>query len=73
MTNKEQLQELVNKIQLMDFAIVGLNNTHIDFKTEAEDIYKKATNHKLKLVDELLRLSNVKDIEIVKTLDVPKV
>lgn len=73
MTNKEQMQELVNKIQLMDFAIVGLNNVHKDQATEAEDLYRKASSHKLKLVDELLRASNVKDIQIVSAVEIPKV
>lgn len=70
MSNKEQTQELVNKIQIMDFAILGLNNNHKDFANETEELLKKASSHKLKLIGELLRLSNVKDIEIVKTIEV---
>ncbi len=64
-SNKDQIQDLINKIQVLDFAANELNNTHKDFSPECEGLFKKASAHKLKLIDELLRLSNVKDLVIV--------
>lgn len=54
---KEQLQELVGKVQLLDFVIGSLNNNHKDLKEQVEDQYITASNHKLKLTAEILRLS----------------
>ena len=54
---KEQLQLLTNKVQLMDFVLQSLNLNHAEYKEIIEEQYKRASNHKLKLTDEILRLS----------------
>ena len=65
----QQKQELVNKINVLDFAINQLKTVEVkkDDKENIDLIQKKildASKHKLKLIDELLRLSNVKDVQV---------
>lgn len=62
----EQKQELVNKIQLLEFAINSLQSVQIkkEDKKGIEKINESVINasaHKLKLIEELLRLSGVSD------------
>lgn len=63
---KEQMQDLVGKIQLLEFTIASLKEAHKDQHDRVESLYKQATNHKLVLVEELLRLSNAIKLEEVK-------
>lgn len=61
---REQKQELVNKIQLMEFISSQLSTVHVDKedKDKLDSINKRVlavSDHKLKLLDELARLSNV--------------
>lgn len=67
---KEQKQELVNKIQLLEFAINSLKT--VEVKKEDEEEIKKinesiinASKHKMKLIEELLRLSGVSELKAV--------
>ncbi len=55
---KEQVQDLVNKIQVLDFVLNTLNLSHKDSAEEVERQFKLASDHKLKLTSEILRLSN---------------
>lgn len=63
---KEQIQLLVNKVQVIDFVLNSLNLNHADYKDRIEEQYKQASNHKLKLTAEILRLSNAASIESQK-------
>lgn len=60
----QQKQELISKIQLLEFAINSLKT--VEIKKEDEEGIKKinesiinASQHKMKLIEELLRLSGV--------------
>ncbi len=55
---KEEIQLLVNKIQILDFVLNTLNLSHKESATEVERQFKLASDHKLKLTSEILRLSN---------------
>jgi len=59
---KEQVQDLVNKIQVLDFALNTLNLSHKEQAELVETLFKQASVHKLKLIGELLRLSNAGEI-----------
>lgn len=59
---KEQVQQILNKIQVLDFALDTLARTHKDDTAKAEELFKRASTHKLKLVEEMLRLSNATEI-----------
>ncbi len=61
---KEQVQQIVNKIQVLDFALNTLNLSHKDDAVEVEKLFKQASTHKLKLIAEVLRLSNAGEIEV---------
>ncbi len=54
---KEQIQELVNKIQILDFTLNALNPTHKDHGATTEELFRRGSFHKLKLIDEVLRLN----------------
>lgn len=60
----QQKQELVSKIQLLEFAINSLKTVEVK-KEDGEGINKinesiiNTSKHKLKLIEELLRLSGV--------------
>lgn len=56
---KENLQDIVGKLQLLDFTLDTLGRTHSDNKEKAETVLKTISAHKMKLVDEILRLSGV--------------
>lgn len=74
---KEQVQLLVNKVQILDFVLNSLNLNHADYKDVIETQYKQASNHKLKLTSEILRLSGAERVEVnvavPLAVDVPKV
>lgn len=53
---KEQIQLLINKVQVLDFVLQSLNLNHADYKDRIEEQYKQASNHKLKLTSEILRI-----------------
>ena len=55
---KEQVQQLINKVQVLDFVLNTLNLSHKDSAEEVEKLFKEASTHKLKLLSEILRLSN---------------
>lgn len=59
---KEQIQAIVNKVQILDFALNTLNLSHKDSAEEVEKLFKQASAHKLKLIGELLRLSNASEV-----------
>lgn len=60
---KEEIQNLVNKIQVLDFVLNTLNLSHKDSAEEVEKQFKQGSNHKLKLTSEILRLSNASPVE----------
>ena len=67
----EQKQELVNKINVLDFAIRQLKASDVkkEDKEGVNNIEQKilaASTHKIKLLEELLRVCNVKDLEPVE-------
>ncbi len=59
---KEQVQLLVNKVQVLDFALNTLNLSHKDHAETVEKLFKQASAHKLKLLEEILILGNAKEI-----------
>lgn len=63
---KDQIQNMVNKIQVLDFVLNTLNLSHKDHADEVEKRFKQASAHKLKLAAEILRLSNAAELEEVK-------
>lgn len=56
---KQQLQEVTNKIQLLDFVITALNVTHPENKDKVDGMFKDISTHKIKLAEEVLRLARV--------------
>lgn len=56
---KQNLQEIVNKLQVLDFVIDTSGRTHKDDLEKAEIFLKRASSHKVKLIEEVLRLSGV--------------
>jgi hypothetical protein len=60
---KEEVQMLINKVQVLDFVMGSLNVNHKDFANRIEEQYKQASNHKLKLTAEILRLSGASIVE----------
>lgn len=56
---KQNLQEIVNKIQVLDYVIETSSRTHKDHLEKAETFLKRASTHKVKLIEEVLRLSGV--------------
>jgi hypothetical protein len=69
---KQNIQDLVNKIQVLDFTLNTLNLSHKDEAAKVEELFKRASHHKLVLIDELLRLSNVAELPTAETIEVPK-
>lgn len=66
---KEQVQNIVNKIQVLDFVLNTLNLAHKNEAEKVEVMFSRASVHKLKLIDELLRLngaveSNLSTLEV---------
>lgn len=61
---KEQIQNLINKVQVLDFCLNTLNLSHKDNAEEVEKLFKQASIHKMKLISEVLRMSNANDIEV---------
>ncbi len=59
---KEQVQQLINKVQVLDFVLNTLNLSHKDQAETVEKLFKQASNHKLKLLEEILILSNAKEV-----------
>lgn len=74
MTSKtqEQILALTNKVQLLDFIITGLNVTHPDHKPTVDTIFKDVSAHKIKLIEELVRVARVEltTLDVVDTLPV---
>ncbi len=62
---KSQIQDLINKVQVLDFTLKTLNLSHKDQANEVEKLFKQASVHKLKLISEILRLSNARELEEV--------
>lgn len=58
-TTKENIQNIINKIQVLDFTIDTLGRIHKDQVGEVDKLVKQASIHKIKLVEEIHRLSNV--------------
>lgn len=63
---KEQIVELMNKVQVLDFVINTLKATHKEHEPKVEEQFKRASVHKLKLTDELLRLNNAVVTELTE-------
>ena len=59
---KEQVDLLLNKIRVLEFAIAAAQQVHTDLGDEANKLFKQASVHKLKLVEEVLRLSNASEL-----------
>lgn len=56
---KENLQDIVGKLQLLDFTIDTIGRTHSEYKEKAETVLKTISAHKMKLIDEIMHLSGV--------------
>ncbi len=63
---KEQVQQLINKVQVLDFVLNTLNLSHKDSAEEVENLFKQGSTHKLKLLSEILRLSNAAEDSVLK-------
>ena len=61
---KEQLNDLLMKLQLLDTVLNTLNVNHKDYAARIEEQYKTASNHKLKLTEEILRLAGADKVEV---------
>ncbi len=59
---KENIQNIVNKIQVLDFALNTLNLSHKDSAEEVEKLFRQASAHKLKLISELLSLEGAQEV-----------
>ncbi len=68
---KENIQEVVNKIQVLDFTLNTLNLSHKDSAATVEELFKRASSHKLKLIDELLNLNGVAKLEVKDVVILP--
>lgn len=64
---KEQVQTLINKVQVLDFVLNTLNLSHKDHAEEVENQFRAASNHKLKLTAEILRLNNADPVPVELT------
>jgi hypothetical protein len=53
---KEMTQNIVNKIQVIDFILQALNLCHKNDKEKVDALFNRASHHKMKLADEVLRL-----------------
>ncbi len=63
---KEKVQELVNKVNVLDYVLNTLNLSHKDQAETVEKLFKQASSHKLVLLEEILRLSNAKEVIDIK-------
>lgn len=59
---KELTQSLIQKVQLLDFVLQSLNANHKDYADRIEEQYKTASNHKLKLTEEILRVAGAEKV-----------
>lgn len=59
---KENIQNVINKIQVLDYMLEALKMTHKDDSVKVEELFRRATAHKLTLIDEVLRLNSVPEI-----------
>ena len=59
---KEELKNILDKIQVLDFCVQQLNGNHPTFQTQIQDLFYSASNHKMKLIDEVLRLSGAEKL-----------
>lgn len=59
---KENIQNIINKIQVLDYVLETLKMTHKDDAEKVEKLFRKATAHKLTLIDEVLRLNSVPEV-----------
>lgn len=62
---KENLKEVLEKMQVLDFVLNTVGNTDKYYAADIEKYYRSASNHKLKLIGEVLRLSGVDLVEAV--------
>lgn len=65
---KENIQNVVNKIQLFDFVLQSLNVSYIEDKILVQSLFKAAAQRKLVLVEELLRLNGVEKAVITPVI-----
>lgn len=61
---KEQVQQLINKVQVLDFVLNTLNLSHKDHAEEVEKQFRQASVHKLKLTAEILRMNNAESVDL---------
>jgi hypothetical protein len=61
---KQQVQDLINKVQVLDFTLNTLNLAHKDCASKVEELFLRASTHKMKLLEEILRLSNANELPI---------
>ena len=59
---KTQVQEFINKVRVLDFVLNTLNLAHKDCATQVETNFLRASVHKMKLLEEILRLSNAQEV-----------
>ncbi len=60
---KENIQDLINKVQVLDFMLNSVNLSHKDHSSRVEDVFRRASSHKLKMMEEILRLSAVPELD----------
>lgn len=65
-STKDQIKFLVEKVQLLTFVIESLKVSHKDFENQIDNQYKQASNHKVKLTSEILRLLGADEPTLVK-------
>lgn len=61
---KEEIQNLVNKVNVFNFVLESLQANHKDYSDEIEKQYKQASCQKLKLTAEILRLNGAEALEV---------
>lgn len=67
---KEQIGELIEKIRLLEFILTSVNVVHAEHKAKQDQLFKDVSEHKLKLVEELVRVARVEltPLSVVNTL-----
>lgn len=65
---KEEIQRLVAKVEVINFVLNSLNMNHKDYSAAIEEQYKQASNHKLKLTSEILRLVGAEKVAVAPPL-----
>ncbi len=68
---KIQLQQHIEKVEILDFVLNTLNLAHKDCAEQVEKNFLRASKHKMTLLEEILRLSNAQEItSVIETNEV---